>query len=575
MEKQGITPEVLVDLPVPSGVCLSPDGLKVVYSVSPAAKKDEHEKSSIWIADVGKEHSARQLTSGHFHDEAPQWCPNKEDGSNCIAFISDRAKLGESSAIYLLDLRGGEPYPITKAENKKKVAPFEWSPNGHSIAFTSSDEKSAEQTAKDEETGDVKVYGENWEHDRLRIVHVATREVRTLSDGKAHVSEYTWNSESNEIVYITQKTPEMNSPGYDGVTFERVYVATEKMENIGKERFPGPAQDLVWIGNRLFFLAGCSPDKSATSLAIYSMRIETGEWCNLDFCGISDCAVAIRKVGTMLYVHLQRGLSDEVHVYCPDRSRNDRHSVYAIDQVIDAWDAVPVEGNREVVLTLATSSVDAPTEIFAQKGTFGSLMAHLESTSLSQYGKSIPKLPIGDAQAIYCNGKDGVGCDGILVRPKDFEKLPPSPLVVLVRGGPYTRLTKHFNMLYFYWGPWLVAAGYAVLFPNYRGGSSHGEKYASSARGGLGTDDYDDVIALTRKAIQDPTIDADKVAIGGYSQGGFMSYLAVTRQEFYFKAAICGAGVTDVSYTAFCPVSAKRSTDAISKAQNHAMSNLR
>ena len=549
MEKQEITPEALVDLPVPDDVCISPDGLKVVYTVSPVGKKEEHEKSSIWIADVGKEHSARQLTSGLFHDESPQWCPNKDDGSNSIAFISDRAKAGESSAIYLLDLRGGEPYPITKAENKKEIAPFEWSPNGRFIAFTSSDEKSSEETSKDEETGDAKVYGENWEYDRLRVVHVATREVRTLFDGKAHVSEFTWNDESTEIAYTTQKTPDMNSPWYDGISFEKVHVATQKIATIGKERFPGQAHRLVWLAKELFFLAGYCPERSNTSQAIYRMPLETGQWSKTNFCGISFCAVAIRKVDPILYVHLQRGLSDEIHAYYPDDYHNERGTIYTIDQNIDSWDARLVK--RELTLALTTSSVDSPTEVFTQKGASGSRMAHPESIPLSQYGKSIPKLPIGDAQSFYCQGKDGVGCDGILVRQKDFEKLPPSPLVVLVHGGPYARITKQFNMLYFYWGPWLVAAGYTVLFPNYRGGSSHGEKYASNARGGLGTDDYDDVIALTKKAIQEPTIDADKVAIGGYSQGGFMSYLAVTREDFEFKAAICGSGVTDVSCKAF------------------------
>ena len=75
--------------------------------------------------------------------------------------MSDRAKAGESSAIYLISLHGGEVYPVTKADNKKSIASFKWSPDGHLIAFISPDEKTAEKEARDKETGDAKVYGQD------------------------------------------------------------------------------------------------------------------------------------------------------------------------------------------------------------------------------------------------------------------------------------------------------------------------------------------------------------------------------------------------------------------------------
>ena len=100
-------------------------------------------------------------------------------------------------------------------------------------------------------------------------------------------------------------------------------------------------------------------------------------------------------------------------------------------------------------------------------------------------------------------------------------------------------------IVYFYWVPYLVSAGYTVLCPNYRGGSSHGDGYASQARRGMGTSDYDDVISLLKECISQGYVDKDRVAIGGCSQGGFLAFLAITRQDFHFKATICGAGVSD------------------------------
>jgi dipeptidyl aminopeptidase/acylaminoacyl peptidase len=50
---------------------------------------------------------------------------------------------------------------------------------------------------------------------------------------------------------------------------------------------------------------------------------------------------------------------------------------------------------------------------------------------------------------------------------------------------------------------------------------------------------------MVKAGISKGLIDETKVVIGGWSQGGFLSYLAVTRSDFSFRAAICGAGVVD------------------------------
>lgn len=117
-EATKLTIDALVDLQTPQDVNISFSGDQVAYSLGARSKKlDKNFVSSIWVAEVGKLHSARQVTSGLFNDKSPKWSPDGE----YIAFLSDRAKAGESSAIYLLPIKGGgEPFPLTKAENKSK-----------------------------------------------------------------------------------------------------------------------------------------------------------------------------------------------------------------------------------------------------------------------------------------------------------------------------------------------------------------------------------------------------------------------------------------------------------------------
>ena len=65
----GLTPEALVDLQCPEDVRLAPSGTHVVYCLRPASRRGDHETSSLWTAEVGKEHSAQQFTSGLFNDD--------------------------------------------------------------------------------------------------------------------------------------------------------------------------------------------------------------------------------------------------------------------------------------------------------------------------------------------------------------------------------------------------------------------------------------------------------------------------------------------------------------------------
>jgi len=115
---------------------------------------------------------------------------------------------------------------------------------------------------------------------------------------------------------------------------------------------------------------------------------------------------------------------------------------------------------------------------------------------------------------------------------------------MLVHGGPYGRWGHEFYFHALDWVQWLALAGYVVLMPNPRGGSGHGERFANAVRGDAGGADYADVMSALDAAIERGIADPDRLGIGGWSQGGFMTAWAVTQTK-RFKAAIMGAGISD------------------------------
>jgi dipeptidyl aminopeptidase/acylaminoacyl peptidase len=94
------------------------------------------------------------------------------------------------------------------------------------------------------------------------------------------------------------------------------------------------------------------------------------------------------------------------------------------------------------------------------------------------------------------------------------------------------------------WGQLLATHGYAVVMPNYRGGYGHGNAFATAVRGDMGGAEWADVLAVVDAAVEAGIADPDRLGIGGWSQGGFLTAWAVTATD-RFRVAVMGAGVSD------------------------------
>ena len=524
-----LSPEALADLEVPTNVRISPSGHHVVYQLTASSRKGNHGTSSLWIADLDKEHSARRLTSGLFNDQAPDWSP---DGRS-IAFISDRGDLGNPSGVYILPLQGGDPDLMARSG---EIHSLKWSPGGQFIGLIISRVRTAQENANIERQGDAKVYGQSWKYNSLAVIHVPTRSPTTFA-GEFHVVDLAWNRQSTEIACIVHRTPEIDSAGQNGVGFYKLSLSSRVLEKFGV--FPGPAENLTWaLDGRLHFLAGIVPTTCATSSAIYEVTLSEKTWSkSSQSFGVDSCAVGpLRIAGNSVAVQVQKGLSDLLYLI----DGKEVSLICESEHLISTWDVHAGDATAQPTIVMGRSSPSFPTEVYSRIGN--------QTRQLSQHGTAIAKFMIGFSRPLYCKAEDGTAIDGILYAPSakaEFPKLPST--IVLIHGGPYDRVSNSFiGAAYFNWTPWLVSAGYAVLCPNYRGSSSHGEAFASAIRGAMGTKDYDDIISLIKAGIAEGVIDDRRVGIGGWSQGGFLSYLAATRPDtFHFRAAVCGAGVAD------------------------------
>ncbi len=138
---------------------------------------------------------------------------------------------------------------------------------------------------------------------------------------------------------------------------------------------------------------------------------------------------------------------------------------------------------------------------------------------------------------------DGFAVQGWLLQPADGSADAKRPMIVLVHGGPQAAATNHF-LTASSTARALLAAGWDVFEPNYRGSFGQGEAFASASIRDLGGGDWRDVLTGVDAAERAASIDDARVGIMGGSYGGYMAMWAVT-QTHRFRAAVSHAGVSD------------------------------
>jgi len=121
----------------------------------------------------------------------------------------------------------------------------------------------------------------------------------------------------------------------------------------------------------------------------------------------------------------------------------------------------------------------------------------------------------------------------------------PLPVLLDPYGGPHAlRVTQAHNA---YLAPqWFADQGFAVIVADGRGTPGRGSEWERAVHGDFAGPTLDDqVAALHGVAEQVPGLDLDRVAIRGWSFGGYLAALAVLRRPDVFHAAIAGAPVTE------------------------------
>jgi len=153
----------------------------------------------------------------------------------------------------------------------------------------------------------------------------------------------------------------------------------------------------------------------------------------------------------------------------------------------------------------------------------------------------VNELDLVPPELIQFEASDGTTLHGMVYRPSTV----PAPGVLHVYGGPLVQLATDS------WGPTvdlraqaLRRLGYCVMVVDNRGSARRGLKFEGALRGRLGHLEVSDQVDAVSWAVACGLMDASRVAVYGWSYGGYMALRCLIEVPDVFCAAVAGAPVT-------------------------------
>jgi len=505
----------------PDAPTLSPDGRQIAYVVD----------KQIYVVNTSGG-APRAITAAGSTASDPHW---SKDGS-ALFFVSDRSG---SNQLWKLPVASfGEAVQVTTFDYGIDSINFSADESRLLLGFTESTLKgpSGADATKGkspepwvitrlefkEDDGEGYLTGDRAEH--LYTYDIASRKLTQLTSGAYTESESAWSPDGRSVVFTSNRETEPDASYKTDLWLvaadntDRGQSLTRLSNDDGVKSAPAWSPD----GRTIAFLTAEDGVYGLPQLAVMPAtggepRILTaqldrwidsfqysldGEWIYFLFQGDGGGHLArVRPRDGKL----ERLLEGELHVSAFDVARAGTVAA-CIENVNDAPELYVVERGRPRRLTEIND-------------------AYLGSVALA------------DKRRVEFKSPDGTLIEAFVTTPAGFDPNRRYPTVLHIHGGPVSR----FAYGYGFDPQYLAAHGYVVVEPNPRGSTGRDQGFVRAIYQTWGITDYDDLIAAVDHVIGLGLADPDRLAVYGYSYGGYMTNVVITRTQ-RFKAAASGAG---------------------------------
>ena len=502
----------------------APDGSRVAVVVTRREAEEDRDRSHVEAVDVATGERT-PLTRGPA-DRSPRWSP---DG-RWLAFL--RGDDGPAQ-VWLLPTAGGEARPLT--EFPLGVGELAWSPDSTRVAVTAPEVP--EQAQPHDPVVVTRLVSKADGMGRLgpMTVHAHAVDVQTgaatrLTSGEHVVRDLAWSPATDRLVLVSalHETRDLDAVTHlfevaaSGGDLRQV---TEWTGSAGAPCWAPDGATLVFAGSddplesghtRLWRVpaAGGVPEQVLPDLDRNVMVGGPGyPGARPRVTGDDDVVFCLRDRGA-------------VHLVAASLSDGEVRTLVGGDVVVSGVSHEPL------VCLVADGRSTADLHVVRPEGTKA-----LTRTNAAFFDE----VALAEPQPRTFRAPDGLEVHGWVTGARGDG---PQPLLLDIHGGPHNAWGPAFDPVHAYHQV-LAAQGWVVLTPNPRGSDGYGEQFWRAARGAWGLADADDYLSAVDALVADGTADSDRLAVTGYSYGGYMTCWLTTVTD-RFAAAAPGGVVTDL-----------------------------
>jgi dipeptidyl aminopeptidase/acylaminoacyl peptidase len=352
------------------------------------------------------------------------------------------------------------------------------------------------------------------------------------------ITDIAWSNDSRQIAVVTQ-TPKIGFHELHSKVNVCTAAASRPLADI-----PNGTSGIAWSGDGkdLVFAATATP--TLTPEHIWTVPAAGGKPVDQTPKLESTAATVKQDPHGTVWVELHRGVITEVAAFQDGNLYSTYHwprGVFETLPVMPAFSASPE------VLAFSVEDPQHATNVAVESGDALKKITHEGDDTLAN-------VSLGEVKIVRWTSKEGIKLEGIATFPPAYASGKMYPFLVFPHGGPEANDTFNFDAF----ARFIAGMGYVVLQPEYRGSTGYGADFLSAIYQHFGDRAYSDVDSATDFAIAQGWADPSRLAIFGWSAGGFMTSWTVTQTHRY-KAAIEGAGITD--WLSFIPTSDTWQTD--------------
>jgi dipeptidyl aminopeptidase/acylaminoacyl peptidase/alpha-L-arabinofuranosidase len=511
-------------------VAISPDGQRVAWvEALPEKPGAPSTPSAIYVADLRSPEAApRRVTAGDgkadHAEHSLAWSPD----SSRLAFLSDREKKGQLQ-LYLAPADRGPSRKVTNLRGH--LAGPRWSPGGEAIALLFIENATRTPGPVEAGSAEVGVIEEKVEEQRLTIVNVASGRARLISPAGLYVYEFDWSPDGKQLVAVAA-----HGSGDNNWYIARLYTveaASGTLKEILKPsmQIAGPR----WSpdGKRIAFIGGLMSDEGVIGGDIYSLPFDGGPPRNLtpDLQASASSLTWLSSSRLLFSAHVDGGSG----LATLEPASGEVRMLWTGGETISAQGGSPTVSLARDGKTCALirQSFQRPPEVWAGPIGDWKQVTHRNDEARPHWG---------EARSLHWKSDDFT-VQGWLLYPHGHDPKRRYPMVVSVHGGPSSARRPSWPGTNFDLAT-LAAEGYFVFFPNPRGSYGRGEKFTRANVRDFGHGDLRDILAGVDEVLRTAPVNKDRLAVAGWSYGGYMTMWAVT-QTNRFRAAVAGAGVAN------------------------------